>query len=71
LNLAQFKDNVRDVFEHSYRFQNTEELNKKRLAGWAKLFGSKKLTRVVKAFAQWIDEEAREEDRPFAEHQAD
>ena len=57
LNLAQLTNNVKDVLENSFRFQNIEELNKKRLIEFGKLFGSKKLMRVLKQLGQWIEEE--------------
>jgi len=57
LNLSQFTKNVKEILEHSFRFQNIEELNKKRLMELGKLFGSKKLMRVLKLLGQWIEEE--------------
>ena len=57
LNLGLFKGDTRQLLEHSYRFQNIEDLNKGRLAGLAKLFRSKKLARVTKDLCRWIDEE--------------
>lgn len=59
LNLSQFKNNAREVLEHSYRFQNIEELSEKRLMELGKLFGNKKLTRVLKQVARWIGEERK------------
>ena len=56
LNLSRFKKNTRDVLEHSYRFQNIEELNQGRLKELGKLFTNKKLSRVIKDLCQWIDE---------------
>ena len=56
LNLSQFSSNVRDVLEHSYRFQNIEGLNSKRLIELGRLFKSKKLMRVIKQLVHWIAE---------------
>ena len=63
LNLSQFTINVEssqavnEILEQSYRFQNIEELDTKRLLELAKLFKTKKLTRVVKDLCVWISEE--------------
>jgi predicted transcriptional regulator of viral defense system len=59
LNLSQFQNNTREILEHSYRFQNIEELDPQRLKALARLFHNKKLARVVKDLCRWI-EEARE-----------
>lgn len=59
LNLSQFGNKVRDtrsVLEHSYRFQNIEELNSSRLKAMARLLENKKLLRVVKDLCGWIEE---------------
>ena len=57
LNLAQFTENVREILEQSFRFQNIEELKNKRLMELGKLFGNKKLMRVLKQLGRWIEEE--------------
>ena len=57
LNLSQFTKNVKEILEHSFRFQNIEGLNRKKLTELGKLFGSKKLMRALKLFGQWIEEE--------------
>lgn len=57
LNLSQFTKNAREILEHSLRFQNIEELKRKRLMEFGKFFGSKKLMRVLKLLGQWIEEE--------------
>lgn len=59
LNLSRFGNDVREVLEHSYRFQNIEELNEKRLLELTKVFENKKLTRVVRQLADWIAEERK------------
>jgi len=50
LNLARFPEGREDVFEESFRFQNTEKLDGKRLLRAAALFESAKLMRVMKQF---------------------
>ena len=60
LNLGRFKADARQLLEHSYRFQNIEDLNKRRLAELARLFHNKKLTRVVKDLCRWISEESHD-----------
>ena len=54
LNLSKFKDDPRDILEHSYRLQNIEDLNTDRFIEWAKLFKTKKLMRVIKNLVVWI-----------------
>ena len=56
----RFGARVRDVLEHSYRFQNIEGLNSKRLIELGRLFKTKKLTRVIKELVHWIDEVKRD-----------
>ena len=56
LNLSQFKENTREILAQSYRFQNIEELNAKRLMELGKLFENKKLMRVLKEFVRWVKE---------------
>ncbi len=56
LNLSQFAADTRELLEHSYRFQNIEELNKKRMIELGKLFNSKKLMHTINKFGEWIDE---------------
>lgn len=56
LNLSQFSTNVRDILEHSYRFQHIEGLNPKRLIELGGLFKTKKLMRVIKELVHWIEE---------------
>lgn len=56
LNLHQFDGDTRETLEQSYRFQNIEDLNVKRLLELAGLFDSKKLRRVVRDLARWIKE---------------
>ncbi len=49
---AQFPPFDRDIFTKSYRFQNCEHLNPKRLRKYAEQFGNKKLISVVALFVQ-------------------
>lgn len=58
-NLSRFRGNPREVLEHSYRFQNIEEINPLKLMAYGKLFKTKKLNRVVKALCAWIKEAKR------------
>lgn len=50
LNLDRFNANDADVFEESYRIQNTDILDFVGLKKFARLFNSAKLTAVVQAF---------------------
>ena len=60
LNLSQFDDNIKEVLEQSYRFQNIETLNPKRLLELALLFNNEKLNRLTKELAAWIREKKRD-----------
>lgn len=46
-NLPRFGVKPDVVFRESYRFQNYENLDKKKLTHWGRLFGSAKLMRVL------------------------
>lgn len=54
LNLSRFKAAAPDIFHLSYRFQNMQDLNKKRLRGLAKIFRSQKLEKVVDSFCEFM-----------------
>jgi predicted transcriptional regulator of viral defense system len=54
LNLSNFKESDKDIFELSYRFQNTQDLSKKKLKDFSHLFNSKKLIKVVNSFCDFI-----------------
>lgn len=56
LNLGQFQGNTREVLEASYRFQNIESLNTKKLLELACFFGNEKLNRTIKDLANWVKE---------------
>ena len=56
LNLSKFGKETRDVLEHSFRFQNIEELKEQRLMELGHLFTNKKLTRILKALIVWMKE---------------
>lgn len=58
LNLSRFNNDTREVLEESYRFQNIEDLDPRRLREMAGLFHTKKLMRVVRDLTRWIEEEA-------------
>lgn len=50
LNLEKFKVDDPGVFEGSYRFQNMEKLDHKKILYYAKLFENKKLIKVTRIF---------------------
>lgn len=50
---------VGKVLKESYRFQNIESLNEKKLVRWAGLFGNSKLKRVVSGVCRLIREESK------------
>jgi len=60
LNLNKFKFNFEKQFKDSYRFQNVESLKQKRLAELAKYFESKKLTRLIESFSNFITNEVKQ-----------
>lgn len=55
-NLSKFDKNDKDIFETSYRFQNLQILNIKKLLFYAKLFNNKKLTKIIKNLTEVIKE---------------
>jgi len=57
LNLEKFFPGDEDIFNESYRLQNTETLNKKRIMLFAGLFGSRKLVAVCKTLCSFIEKE--------------
>jgi hypothetical protein len=57
LNLAGIKENDKEVFRESFRFQHTEQLNRKKLMKFAVCFSSKKLIEVVKTFCVFLGSE--------------
>jgi len=54
LNLRKFKTGARSVFEESYRFQNTELLNPRKVLLWARLFENRRLVTVAGDFCDFI-----------------
>ena len=56
LNLPRFKRGDRDVFGQSYRFQNLEALNLKKLKAYAGLFAVPKLADVINEFCRFAKE---------------
>ncbi|MBI3590084.1 MAG: hypothetical protein HY094_01740 [Candidatus Melainabacteria bacterium] len=52
LNLSKFNISDRKIFTESYRFQNCEKLNKKKIKAYGNLFGSKKLTSICDLFIE-------------------
>ncbi|VAX35128.1 hypothetical protein MNBD_UNCLBAC01-2121 [hydrothermal vent metagenome] len=57
LNLSKFGKNTKDVLEHSYRFQNMEEINEEKLRYFGELFHTKKLMVVIEQVCQMVKEE--------------
>ena len=57
LNMKKFKEPYPDVFEYSYRFQNLETLDLKKLKNFTKFFKCKKLFNITKALCDWIKKE--------------
>ena len=55
-NLSKFNKKDKDIFGTSYRFQNLQILNIKKLLFYTKLFDNKKLTTVVKNLIEVIKE---------------
>lgn len=48
LNLSSFKENYTEILLESFRFQNLEILNAKKLAEYAEFFENKKLKEIIK-----------------------
>lgn len=59
LNLPRFTRGDRDIFTQSYRFQNLESLNLKKLMSYAALFSSTKLTDIAAEFCTVAREEQK------------
>lgn len=57
LNLRKFKTGTKSVFKESYRFQNTELLNPRKVLSWARLFENSRLVTVACDFCDFIREE--------------
>lgn len=60
LNFDKIKISNKDVFESSYRFQNTETLSQRRIMELAGLFESEKLTRFAQLFCEFIRQERKQ-----------
>lgn len=60
LNFDKIKISNKDVFESSYRFQNTETLSQRRIMELAGLFESEKLTRFAQLFCEFIKQERKQ-----------
>lgn len=59
LNLRKFQGDYKAAFEESYRLQNVEALNTKRIAHFAELFDNQKLISVSQSLCDFINEEKR------------
>jgi hypothetical protein len=57
LNIDQFSRADKDIFAESYRFQNTESLQQKKIRYFSALFGSQRLERVCRLFCTFLREE--------------
>ncbi|MDD3905679.1 MAG: hypothetical protein PHS46_03995 [Candidatus Omnitrophica bacterium] len=57
LSLDRIKKPNIDIFESSFRFQNTEELDCKKIIAMAALFKNKKLTKLARLFCEFIRKE--------------
>ena len=57
LNLKALKLDTSDIFKTSYRFQNIEGLNPKKIISWARLFKNSRLEAVAGEFCAFIREE--------------
>jgi predicted transcriptional regulator of viral defense system len=56
LNLREFKDKGKDIFNLSYRFQNLDILKKKKLIDYAKRYKNKSVLNVVKILLSFMKE---------------
>ncbi|MFH1282178.1 MAG: hypothetical protein ABII27_00760 [bacterium] len=61
LNLGLFSGNYKDIFLESYRLQNMESLNIKKILYYAELFNIKKLMKVADVLCGIICQERRSE----------
>ena len=59
LNLSRFKRGDREIFTRSYRFQNLESLNLKKLMSYAALFASAKIAAIAAELRHVAREELR------------
>ena len=59
LNLGKFKVSAKDVFGGSYRFQNTEQLNCRKIISWARSFKNKRLEAIAGEFCAFIRDEKK------------
>ncbi|MDO8525779.1 MAG: hypothetical protein Q7S07_04755 [Candidatus Omnitrophota bacterium] len=57
LSLDRIKEPAIDIFESSFRFQNTEDLDDKKIIKMAALFKNKKLTKLAHLFCEFIRKE--------------
>ena len=53
LKLQNFQRDDLDIFEDSYRFQNTEDLKFNKLVAYGKLFSSNKLDKIIDNFCRF------------------
>lgn len=57
LNLNKFKASAKDVFKDSYRFQNTQTLNCRKIVLLARFFRNSRLEAVAREFCAFIKDE--------------
>ena len=64
LNLRSFKELIKEneiinIFEYSYRFQNTEILNNNKIIEYSRLFNNNKLSKIVNIFCEYTNTERK------------
>ncbi len=59
LNLSRFDAKDENIFEQSYRFQNTEILNLDKIKKYAQLYKNNKLVKIASLFCKFSEEERR------------
>ncbi|MCX5667856.1 MAG: hypothetical protein NTY34_06065 [Candidatus Omnitrophica bacterium] len=59
LNLSKFKVSAKDVFRDSCRFQNTEQLNCRKIVSWARSFKNRRLESIAGEFCAFIRDEEK------------
>lgn len=57
LNLDQFRGLQKDIFEKSYRFQNVDILNAKKLLNWGRLLRHERLMCIIELFCDFLKQE--------------
>ncbi|MFH1541082.1 MAG: hypothetical protein ABID79_04420 [Elusimicrobiota bacterium] len=55
LNKNRFDKNYRDILKESFRFQNTDSLNRRKFKFYVKLFSNQKLSQIAECFLKLDD----------------